>query len=308
MTEFQVPGMVVRLQAGFFTVKCGEEMITCQLRGRLKQYHKMEDLVAVGDRVLVSLENENKGTIEEIEERERTLVRTAPTARGVYKQILLANPDQAVFVFACAEPSPSLRMLDRFVVIAEKQKIQVLIVANKVELTGRQKAEAIFSPYTALGYKVVYSSAKEKIGIEELRGQLLKKISAFAGPSGVGKTSLLNALRPGLGLEVRSVKESSTKGRHTTTVRQLFELDEKSWVADLPGIRQLSVWDIEPEELDAYFCEFKNHVAACQFSDCRHEMEPGCAIKQAVHDGEISAARYDSYLRLRKEIENSQKY
>ncbi|NMC47567.1 MAG: ribosome small subunit-dependent GTPase A [Chloroflexi bacterium] len=308
MTDSRVPGVVIRLQAGFFTVKCGEKMVTCQLRGRLKQHHKMEDLVAVGDRVLVNLENENTGAIEEIEERERALVRTAPTARGVYKQILLANPDQAVFVFACAEPDPSLRMLDRFLVIAERQKIQVLIVANKMELIGKQKADAIFSPYIDLGYKVVYSSAKEKIGIEELRGHLLGKISAFAGPSGVGKTSLLNALRPGLGLEVRSVKENSAKGRHTTTVRQLFELDEKSWVADLPGIRQLSVWDIEPEELDAYFCEFKNHVAACQFSDCRHEMEPGCAIKKAVQSGEISAARYDSYLRLRKEIEDSQEF
>lgn len=308
MIDSRIPGVVIRLQAGFFTVKCGEKMITCQLRGRLKQHHKMEDLVAVGDRVLVNLENENTGAIEEIEERERALVRTAPTARGVYKQILLANPDQAVFVFACAEPDPSLRMLDRFLVIAERQKIQVLIVANKMELIGKQKADAIFSPYIDLGYKMVYSSAKEKIGIEELRGHLLGKISAFAGPSGVGKTSLLNALRPGLGLEVRSVKENSAKGRHTTTVRQLFELDEKSWVADLPGIRQLSVWDIEPEELDAYFCEFKNHVAACQFSDCRHEIEPGCAIKKAVQNGEISAARYDSYLRLRKEIEDSQEF
>lgn len=308
MTDSLIPGVVIRMQAGFFTVKCGEKMITCQLRGRLKKHRKMEDLVAVGDRVLVNLENEEKGVIEEIKERERALVRTAPTARGVYKQILLANPDQAVFVFACAEPDPSLRMLDRFLVIAERQNIQVLIVANKVELIDKQRADAIFSPYVHLGYTVVYTSANEKIGIEELREQLSGKLSAFAGPSGVGKTSLLNTLRPGLGLEVRSVKESSAKGRHTTTVRQLFDLDEKSFVVDLPGIRQLSVWDIEPEELDAYFCEFKEFVAECQFSNCRHAMEPGCAIKDAVQDGKISTARYDSYLRLRKEIENSQKF
>jgi len=308
MTNTLIPGVVIRMQAGFFTVKNGEKLITCQLRGRLKQHRKLEDLVAVGDRVLVNLENEEKGVIEEICEREHALVRTAPTARGVYKQILLANPDQTVFVFACAEPSPSLRMLDRFLVIAERQNIPVLIAANKVELAGRKNANEIFSPYSKLGYAVVYTSAKEKIGIEELREHLTGKLSAFAGPSGVGKTSLLNTLRPGLGLEVRSVMESSSKGRHTTIVRQLFELDEKSFVADLPGIRQLSVWDIEPEELDAYFCEFKEYVADCQFSDCRHEMEPDCAIKKAVQNGEISTARYDSYLRLRKEIEDSQEY
>ncbi len=308
MTEKRTAGMVTRMQAGFYTVKTEDAVLTCQLRGRLKQHKKMEDLVAIGDQVFVSYLDEEQGVIEEICERQRMLVRMAPTTRGVYKQILLANPDQNVFVFACADPAPSLRMLDRFLVITEKQKIDALIVANKVDMLDQTQAEEIFSPYTELGYPVVYTSAKENVGIQELRACLQGKLSAFAGPSGVGKTSLLNALRPGLGLEVKTVKESSHKGRHTTIVRQLFSLDEVSMVADLPGIRQLSVWDIEPEELDGYFCEFRPFVENCQFNDCSHSQEPGCAIKQAVENGAISAARYDSYLRLRRELESHQNY
>ncbi|MHB8806900.1 MAG: ribosome small subunit-dependent GTPase A [Anaerolineaceae bacterium] len=308
MTEKRTAGMVTRMQAGFYTVKTEDSVLTCQLRGRLKQHKKMEDLVAIGDRVFVSYLDEEQGVIEEICERQRMLVRMAPTTRGVYKQILLANPDQNVFVFACADPAPSLRMLDRFLVITEKQKIDALIIANKVDMLDQTRAEEIFSPYTELGYPVVYTSAKENVGIQELRVCLQGKLSAFAGPSGVGKTSLLNALRPGLGLEVKTVKESSHKGRHTTIVRQLFSLDEVSMVADLPGIRQLSVWDIEPEELDGYFCEFRPFVENCQFNDCSHSQEPGCAIKQAVENGAISAARYDSYLRLRRELESHQNY
>lgn len=308
MIEKRAVGMVTRMQAGFYSVMTEDAAFTCQLRGRIKKQRKMEDLVAIGDRVSISLVGAEEGVIEEILERQRMLVRLAPTTRGVYKQILLANPDQTVFVFACADPAPSLRMLDRFLVIAEKQKISALIVANKIDRSDKIHAEEIFSPYGSIGYPVVYTSAREGIGIEELRGHLDNKISAFAGPSGVGKTSLLNALRPGLGLEVRTVKESSHKGRHTTIARQLFSLNENSMVADLPGIRQLSVWDIEPEELDAYFCEFPPFVKNCQFSNCSHDQEPGCGIKQAVQKGNISAARYESYLKLRKELETYQTY
>ena len=308
MIEKSAVGLVTRMQAGFYTVMMEDTVVTCQLRGRLKKQRKMEDLVVIGDKVMISFVGAENGVIEEICERERMLVRLAPTTRGVYKQILLANPDQTVFVFACADPEPSLRMLDRFLVIAERQQINALIVANKVDRCAKTHAEEMFSIYEILGYPVVYTSAKDGIGIEELREHLNGKISAFAGPSGVGKTSLLNALRPGLGLEVRSVKESSHKGRHTTVVRQLFSLDENSMVADLPGIRQLSVWDIEPEELDAYFCEFPPLVENCQFSNCSHDQEPGCAIKHAVQAGIISAARYESYLKLRKELETHPTY
>ncbi|HAF61370.1 MAG TPA: ribosome small subunit-dependent GTPase A [Anaerolineaceae bacterium] len=308
MTSELISGLVIRMQAGFFTVKTEDRLLLCQLRGRIKQNRKLEDLVAIGDQVIVSALNEKEGVIEDIQPREHALVRMAPTTRGDYKQILVANADQAVFVFSCTDPDPSLRMLDRFLVIAEKQQITPIIVANKVDLMNQMDAEQIFSNYTDIGYPVLYTSANGRVGIELLREQLQGKISAFAGPSGVGKTSLLNALRPGLGLEVRTLKKSSQKGRHTTTVRQLFPLDEDSYVADLPGIRQLSIWDVEPEELDGYFCEFRSSVEKCQFSNCSHDQEPQCGIKAAVENGEISQARYDSYLRLREELETSHLY
>ena len=308
MTNDTRTGLVIHLQAGFYTVKVEDDVLTCQLRGRIKQNKKLEDLVAVGDRVLVSAINETEGAIEDILERDCSLIRMAPTTRGDYKQILVANVDQTVFVFSCTDPDPSLRMLDRFLVIAEKQHIKPIIVANKVDLMDRKDAEHIFYLYENIGYPVLYTSARGQIGIELLRKQLHGKISAFAGPSGVGKTSLLNALRPGLGLEVRTLKKSSQKGRHTTTVRQLFPLDEQSYVADLPGIRQLSIWDVEPEELDGYFCEFRPYVEKCQFSNCSHNREPQCGIKSAVTEGNVSAERYDSYLRLREELEATRSY
>jgi ribosome biogenesis GTPase len=204
-----------------------------------------------------------------------------------------------VIVFACAEPEPHLRMLDRFLVIAEKQQIRPLIVANKVDLVGLEEARALFDRYTELGYTVIYTSAHTGRGVTDLRKALKDRISALAGPSGVGKSSLLNVVQPDLGLRVRAVSESTSKGRHTTQVRELFPLDEGGYVADTPGIRSLALWDTEPEELDAYFIELRDLVSECQFSDCTHTHEPGCAVREAVEEGEVHPERYASYLRMR---------
>ncbi len=294
-----IPGRVIRALSGFYTVETGHGQIVSRLRGRLKLDRGLTDIVAVGDRVQISVNEDGSGNIEQVEPRERALVRLAPTARGDYQQILLANLDQIVLVFACAHPSPHLRMLDRFLVIAEKQEIPALIVANKVDLTGLEQASKIFSLYPPLGYEVVYTSARTGSGIEELRQQLAGKLSGMAGPSGVGKTSLLNAVRPELGLEVREVSRGTEKGRHTTQVRQLYPLAEGGYLADLPGLRTLSLWDTEPEELDGYFREIAPLVDACQFNDCTHQNEPGCAVRAAVEAGQVHPERYDSYLRLR---------
>ncbi|HZW04415.1 MAG TPA: ribosome small subunit-dependent GTPase A, partial [Anaerolineaceae bacterium] len=237
--------------------------------------------------------------IEAVEPRQRAFTRLAPTARGEYQQVLLANPDQMVLVFAAAQPEPRLRMLDRFLVIAERDHIPALIVVNKADLVGPEQAAAMFSVYPPLGYPVVVTAARTGYGIEELRQHLTGKLSALAGPSGVGKSSLLNAIQPELGLKVSAVSEATSKGRHTTVVRQLFPLAGGGFVADLPGMRQLALWDIEPEELDGYFPELRSLVKYCQYSDCTHLEEPGCAVIQAVQEGEVSEERYESYLRLR---------
>jgi ribosome biogenesis GTPase len=291
--------LIVRAQSGFFTVETGAGPVVCQLRGRLKRGRATGDLAALGDRVRISIGSDGSGSIEEVEERKQALVRLDPRPQGVYQQVLLANADQAVFVFSCANPSPKLRMLDRFLVIAEKQRIPALIVANKIDLIGEPEARKLFGLYPPLGYGVIYTSVKTGAGVEELHTQLTGKISALAGPSGVGKSSLLNTIQPGLGLAVNEISRSVDKGRHTTVIRQMFPLEGGGYVADTPGWKSLALWDTRPEEIDAYFPELRQLVSACQFSDCSHRHEPGCAVQAAVQAGSVHPERYESYLRLR---------
>lgn len=297
LSDTPIPGLIVKAQSGFFFVETEQGLVVCQLRGRLKQGRATGDIAALGDHVQVTVLADGSGVIEEIEERERAIVRLDPRPRGVYQQVLLANPDQAVFVFACANPDPKLRMLDRFLVVAEKQNVPPIIIANKTDLLPN--AEELFGMYTQIGYRVIYTSVREGRGLEELHEVLRGKISAFAGPSGVGKSSLLNALQPGLGLAVNEVSTFMNKGKHTTVARQLFPLEGGGYVADTPGWKSLALWDTEPEEMDAYFPELAPLVAQCQFSDCTHTHEPGCAVLAALEAGRIHRERYESYLRLR---------
>lgn len=227
------------------------------------------------------------------------IARMAPRPQGEYQQILIANPDQVVLVFSCAHPNPRFGMLDRFLVIVEKQHLPAVIVINKVDLIGIERARDMFQAYFRLGYACIFTSVRNKQGIETLREELLGKISLFTGPSGVGKTSLLNAIQPELGLAVRSISAATSKGRHTTVVREMFALDGGGYVADTPGLKALNLWDIEAEELDGYFRELRGMVGFCQFSDCTHVNEPGCAVKKALESGEIDNNRYQSYLRMR---------
>lgn len=259
----------------------------------------MGDVAAIGDRVRVTPLGEGRGVIEAIEPRQRMLSRMAPTPGGEYHQVIIANPDQAVFVFACQQPEPRFGMLDRFLVITEKQGIPAMIVANKVDLVGREDARALFGHYPLLGYLVVYTSAKTMLGVDDLSQRLRGKVSVFAGPSGAGKSSLLNVILPGLDLREREVSQATSKGRHTTVVREMFPLADGGYIADTPGLKALALWDIEAEELDGYFPELRERVADCMFSDCTHMHEPGCAVLQAVADGEIHPKRYQSYIRMR---------
>lgn len=291
-------GLIVKAQSGFFTVKTGDNLVVCQLRGKLKQRKATGDIAALGDNVKITILEDRSGVIEEVEERKQAITRLDPRPQGEYQQVLLSNADQALFVFACAQPNPKLKMLDRFLVIAEKQKIPAVVVANKIDLVD--DARNIFGLYETIGYRVVYTSAKTGDGIPELKEILSQKVSAFAGPSGAGKSSLLNAIQPGLGLAVNEVSTAVHKGKHTTVTRELFALDDGGYVADTPGWKSLGLWDTTPEEMDAYFPELRDLVAQCQFSDCTHVHEPGCAVRAALDEGRVHRQRYESYLRLRE--------
>jgi ribosome biogenesis GTPase len=309
-------GIVIKAQSGFFTVQTNDgSRVVARVRGRLKQEQRDTDLIATGDWVTISIAPDGSANVEAVAERERALTRLAPSAKGrggrrwdrqgylsEREQVIVANPDEVVFVFSCADPDPHLRMLDRFLVGAEAQQIPAVICANKIDLVGGiEGGREWFGLYEDIDYPVIYTSAITGEGVDELRTQLTGKLSVLAGPSGAGKSSLLNAMQPGLGLAAKQVSEATGKGRHTTVVPELLPLEGGGWVADTPGIRALALFDTDPEELDAYFPEIAPLVADCQFSDCTHIVEPGCAVIAAVEAGLIHPERYESYAILREE-------
>lgn len=304
-----VAGLVVKAQSGFFTVETVDgRRIVCQIPGRLKKEKQDTDLVAAGDRVKISINKDGSGVIESVEERKRVLsrARPAPDRRSILsdqEQVLVANPDQVVLVFSVRQPRPSLRKLDRFLVVAEMNELPAVVCVNKIDLAEPGETQELFHIYEEIGYPVVYTSAVNGDGVDELRDQLRDKISVLTGSSGVGKTSLLNAIQPGLGRHIREVSKATEKGLHTTRYVELVPLDVGGYVADTPGIRSLAVFDLEPGELDGYFREIAPLVADCQFSDCTHRHEPNCAVRAAIADGRVSPERYESYLRLREEHE-----
>lgn len=295
----QLSGLVLRSQSGFYAVETAQGEYLARLRGRLKQGRPTGDIVAIGDRVEISVEEGAEPMIESVAPRQRALVRRDPRPNGEYEQVLIANPDQALFIFACADPAPRLRMLDRFLIISEAQDIPAHIVASKVDLVGIQQAQAVFGHYAELGYPVHYTSVEEGLGVQDLRSLLSGNISVLAGPSGTGKSSLMNAVQPGLDLRVGGVQQGSGKGKHTTAERLMYKLDGGGYVADTPGLKALALWDIQPEELDGYFPEIKPLIHQCKYRGCRHLEEPDCAVRAAVEDGSVHLERYESYRALR---------
>jgi ribosome biogenesis GTPase len=295
-------GVILRARSGFYTVRTdGGRDIECRLRGRVKKDRQATDLAVIGDRVRISLLPDGGGMIEEVEERSSRFSRRQPGPRGTWKEdMLVANVDQVLVVFACADPMPHLRMLDRFLVVAEHNEVPAVVVANKVDLVGIGRARAIFGLYERIGYPVHYVSAREGMGVEELGERLAGRTSVVTGPSGVGKSTLLNAVQPGLRLATGDVSEALHKGRHTTTSAELHPIagPGNGYVADTPGLRELGLWQIPDQELAWCFPEFVEHLGSCAFNDCTHLHEPRCAIRDAVEAGEVPPERYDSYRRL----------
>lgn len=293
-------GTVRRGLGGVYEVETPEGVLEAILRGRLKRDERMGASVVVGDRVEMVEETAGETTvwaIQRVHERTTVLARRAP-GKAPRPKPIVANVDQVLVVFAAANPDPHLRMLDRFLVIAESSDISPVIVANKTDVSGMERARAIFAPYERAGYTVHYTAAKAGVGVDALREALCGRLSALAGPSGVGKSSLLNAVQPGLGLRVSEVSQAVNKGRHTTVTAQLIPLECGGWVADTPGLREVGLWQIEPDQLQFYFPEFEPLLGGCRYPTCTHTHEPGCAVRMAAEAGELDAGRYDSYQRI----------
>ena len=262
--------------------------------------------LAVGDRVRLERDGSDGATaIAEILPRRSRLARRAPGG-GHGERVVAANVDQVVVVFATANPEPHPRMLDRFLVIAEANDLAARIVINKVELVGGASAASErWRDYERAGYAIHYTSVKQREGLEALHDALAGVVSVLTGPSGVGKSSLLNAMFPGLDLRVGEISESVNKGRHTTVGGFLHPLpgDDGGYVADTPGLREVGMWALSPTELDQCFPELRPFLEGCRFADCRHSVEPGCAVRDAVARGDVSVARYESFIKLREELE-----
>jgi ribosome biogenesis GTPase len=264
--------------------------------------------LAVGDRVRLQHDPHAQAwTIDEIMPRRSRLARRSPGG-GKGERVIAANIDQVLIMFAAAKPEPHPRMLDRFLVIAEANDLPARVIVNKIELVGDADARARFGDYERAGYPVHYISVKQQVGIADVHSALAGQVSVISGPSGVGKSSLLNALFPGLGLRVSEISESVNKGRHTTVgaFLQLLPADVGGGVVDTPGLREIGLWEFPIERLDTCFPELRDHRVDCRFADCSHVSEPGCAVRSALARGEVSVARYESYVKLRAEIQEDE--
>ncbi len=305
-------GIVIKAGGSTYEVQVGKQGYTCSLRHHLIQAEKRRlaetrempyvEIVSVGDRVRISTSSSTftfeSGYIEEILPRDTQFGRIRMDG---WRQVIVANLEILLIIFAARYPALKLRMLDRFLVTAEASGVIPVICINKLDLAKLEHVQRELNLYEELGYTVVYTSTVTSLGIERLRQVMRGKISAIVGSSGVGKSSLLNALQPGLQLRIGEVDERVHKGRHTTTEVTLLPLKFGGFVADTPGIRTLGLLEIDEEQgLDIHFPEMRPYIPECKFAACTHQHEPACAVKHAIETGNITQARYESYLRISK--------
>ena len=292
-----VYGKIIKGIAGFYYVHveaCG--IYECKAKGNFRN-KKIKPLVGDNVRIEIIDEENFKGNIEEILERKNELIRPAA-----------ANIDQALVVFAAAKPSPHFNLLDRFLVMMQTKEIPVILCFNKEDIASEEKLSELAEIYEKCGCQLIFVSAKEEKNIETLRRMLEGKTTAIAGPSGVGKSSIINLLNPKANMETGSISRKIERGKHTTRHSELFMIGEDSYIMDTPGFSSLYVNDFEKEELKYYFPEFELYEGQCRFNGCDHIHEPGCAVKEAVEKGKIHAVRYEDYKELYEELKNKRRY
>ena len=253
--------------------------------------------VVTGDRVRFTRAGDDQGVIERVEPRHGVLSRKS----GQHEHIIVSNVDQVLILASAAAPPLKTNLIDRFLASSENGGVRAIVCINKCDLVDLADLQPVMGLYGQLGYDVVATSALDGTGQDRLRGLLAGQETVLAGQSGVGKSSLLNAVQPELQLRTSDVSRGTGKGRHTTRRSSMIPLDSGGWVVDTPGIRQFQLWDVEPEEVEGFFVEFRPFVTLCRFPDCTHTHENDCGVKNAVAAGFISARRYESYLRMRDE-------
>ena len=287
-------GKIIKGIAGFYYVLVKEDLYECKAKGVFRN-KSIKPLV--GDNVTIDIidEKEKKGNVVSIKERENELIRPA-----------VSNVDQAMIVFALKQPNPNLNLLDKFLVMMEFQNIETVICFNKKDIADEVYMKELQDIYNRAGYKVVFASATEEEGIETVKRLLENKTTVFAGPSGVGKSSMLNALTKDYTMETGSVSEKIGRGKHTTRHSQLFEIDENSFVFDTPGFSSLFVPGMVKEKLEDCFPEFGNYMKKCRFIGCAHMNEPDCAVKEALENGDIASSRYENYKLMYQELKEKE--
>jgi ribosome biogenesis GTPase len=291
-----LPGRVLSVHGLVNNVQIDDGRIfRCATRRLLKTLSTdQRHVVAAGDHVLLRPSGELAGIIERVEPRHGVLSRTS----RLRQHVIVSNVDQLLIVASAVEPEIKPHLIDRMLISAEKARIRPIVCINKVDLTNMADLQPLAGSYGQLGYKVLFISAVTGLGIDQLRRQVAGQQSVVAGQSGVGKSSLLNAIQPGLELRVRTVSTDNEKGRHTTTTAVLIPLDTGGYIVDTPGIRQFQLWDVIREEVAGYFRDVRPYVSHCHFPDCTHTHEQACAVKDAVADGRIDTRRYESYCQL----------
>jgi ribosome biogenesis GTPase len=298
-------GVVTRSTGSWYDVQVGERTIQSRVRGKFRLAQEEADQtnpVAVGDRVTIRVnEDDDTGFITKIHDRETKLSRRAAGRRAGQEHVIVANVDFAWAVQAVRMPRLNPGFIDRFLISADMFDVPAGIILNKTDLLETEDAddvEEIAAMYEELGYPVLRTSATEGTGIDELHEALTDRISVVAGPSGAGKSSLLNAIEPGLDVETGEVSQKTEKGKHTTTFAELHPISGGGYIVDTPGIREFGLLELHPADLAHFFVEFVPYLDDCKFQDCTHDHEPGCAVKDAVDDGDIHPARYESYLNI----------
>lgn len=296
--ETCVAGRILRVHGLISVVETDDGgTFPCHVRRVLKTMAiDGRNIVAVGDRVWFrpAEGGGEEGLIEKIEPRRGTITR----GYRRHRHVIAANVDQIVIVSAFEEPGLKLPLIDRYLISAETGGVRPVIVLNKADLVDTTLYQWVVGLYNQLGYETLLTSAADGRGAARLRALLSEGTTAVSGQSGVGKSSLLNMIQPGLNLRVREVSDWTAKGKHTTTTAELIRLDAGGYVVDTPGLRQFELWGVEPRELSGHFLEFRPYLPLCKFPDCSHTHEAACAVKDAVHWGQIHFGRYESYLKL----------